>query len=359
MHPLFTSLRRLGTYLVGWLIVAVLIAAVSTRLGLSWVESLTLLVPLFFVYSFVCLSAWYVCRATPLGQGSDLRVIVSCGFAAIVSGSIWLGLVRTWIIALGSTAMFAEAASRYEQQIPYLFALGVLLYLVAIAVHYALIAVEAAGEAERQRLQADVLTREAELRALRAQVDPHFLYNSLNSISALTASDPAGARRMCILLADFLRNTLSVSAHENIRLADELALADRFLDIEQVRFGSRLKVERRIDESAADCLVPPLILQPLFENAVTHGIAGMLDGGLIRLDVSLASGLLSIAIENPRDGDTPAPNRLGLGLENVRKRLAVMFGDSARLSTRSEAERFRVQLELPWSTGSDRSAIDG
>lgn len=353
MHPLFTSLRRLGTYLIGWLIVAVLMAAVSTRLGLSWLEALTLLVPLFLVYSFVCLSAWYVCRAAPLGTGSGLRVIASCGFAAIVSGSLWLGLVRTWIIALGSTATFAEAASRYEQQLPYLFALGVLLYLVAIAVHYALIAVEAAGEAERQRLQADVLTREAELRALRAQVDPHFLYNSLNSISALTATDPAGARRMCILLADFLRNTLSVSARESIRLADELALADRFLDIEQVRFGSRLKVERRIDASAADCLVPPLILQPLVENAVTHGIAGMLDGGLIRLDVSREPGHLSIAIENPRDGDARAPNRLGLGLENVRRRLAVMFGNSARLSTTSEAERFRVELELPWSIRSD------
>jgi LytS/YehU family sensor histidine kinase len=101
-----------------------------------------------------------------------------------------------------------------------------------------------------------------------------------------------------------------------------------------------------------------LILQPLVENAVTHGIAGMLDGGLIRLDVSRQPGLLSIAIENPRDGDTPASNRLGLGLENVRRRLAVMFGESARLSTRSEADLFRVELELPWSTTLDRSDIN-
>src|SRR5262249_12154765 len=155
MHPLFTSLRRLASYLVGWLIVAVLMAAVATRLGLSWVEALTLLVPLFLVYSFVCLSAWYVCRAVPLKPGSGLRVIASCGLAAIVAGSLWLGLVRTWIITLGSTAYFAEAASRYEQQLPYLFALGVLLFLVAVAVHYALIAIEAAGEAERQRLQSE------------------------------------------------------------------------------------------------------------------------------------------------------------------------------------------------------------
>src|SRR4029453_8186996 len=92
MHPLFTSLRRLGTYLIGWLIVAVLMAAVSTRLGLSWLEALTLLVPLFLVYSFVCLSAWYVCRAAPLRTGSGLPVICAWGFAAFVSGLCWAGV---------------------------------------------------------------------------------------------------------------------------------------------------------------------------------------------------------------------------------------------------------------------------
>src|SRR4030095_15369303 len=102
MHPLFTSLRRLGTYLIGWLIVAVLMAAVSTRLGLSWLEPLTLLLPLFLVYSFVCLAAWYVCRAAPLRTGSGLRVIASCGFAAIVSGSVWVGPVRAPVIGVGS-----------------------------------------------------------------------------------------------------------------------------------------------------------------------------------------------------------------------------------------------------------------
>ncbi len=181
------------------------------------------------------------------------------------------------------------------------------------------------------------LTREAELRALRAQLNPHFLYNSLNSISALTGADPAGARRMCLLLGDFLRSTLSVSGQDEIRLADELALADRFLDIEQIRFGTRLQVERRIDPSASECRVPPLILQPLMENAVVHGIAGLLEGGVIRVDISRRNGSLSIAIENPRDVDAPAAGVRGMGLDNVRRRLAVMFGHDARLETRADA----------------------
>ena len=130
-----------------------------------------------------------------------------------------------------------------------------------------------AGDGKYLKLELQVLTRDAELRALRAQVNPHFLYNSLNSISALTGSDAAAARRMCLLLAEFLRTTLRVSSEERITMAEEMKLAERFLSIEQVRFGERLHVEQSIDESALECQVPPLVLQPLLENAVGHGIA--------------------------------------------------------------------------------------
>ena len=350
MHPFFSRPGRLAAYLGASLIVAALIAAVLTRLGLSWLEAVSLLLPLTLVYSFVCLSAWYVCRAAPLRPGGMGRVVASCALAAFVAGTVWLGLVRLWIgVLFATSSFFAAAGNRYEQLVPFLFAIGILFYLLAIAVHYALIALEAAGEAERQRLQADVLAREAELRALRAQIDPHFLYNSLNSISALTTADPAGARRMCLLLGDFLRNTIDLSGRQRIRLADELALADRFLDIEKVRFGDRLQVLRHVDPSALECLVPPLILQPLVENAVTHGIASVLEGGAIRMDVSRASEHLTIAIENPCDADESQPGRAGLGLSNVRRRLEMMFGTSASLTARDQPGRFRVEIELPWA----------
>jgi len=201
-----------------------------------------------------------------------------------------------------------------------------------------------------------VLTREAELRALRAQINPHFLYNSLNSISALTMRNPEGARRMCVLLADFLRSTLNVSGHDSIRLADELALVDRFLDIEQVRFGSRLQVEREIDVAALECRVPPLVLQPLVENAVVHGIASRLDGGLIRVVVARNGDSVSLRIENPRDADSPEVTRTGVGLENVQRRLVAMFGGAARLRTLAGPESFRAEVVLPWT--SEASAPD-
>jgi LytS/YehU family sensor histidine kinase len=153
-----------------------------------------------------------------------------------------------------------------------------------------------------------------------------------------------------MLLADFLRDTLNVSSRDQIPLAEELALTDRFLGIEQVRFGERLRVERHVDAAAAQCRVPPLLLQPLVENAVTHGIAGLLEGGVIRLDVARQQGRLSIAIENPRDADTPPPSRRGVGLDNVRQRLTVMFGGDARLETQADPGRFRVELALPCFT---------
>jgi LytS/YehU family sensor histidine kinase len=156
---------------------------------------------------------------------------------------------------------------------------------------------------------------------------------------------------MCLLLAEFLRTTLRVSVQERITMEDELALADRFLSIEQVRFGSRLHVERHIDEGAAQCRIPPLVLQPLLENAVTHGIAMLIDGGTIRLDVARQNGRLSIAIENPRDPDAvPRARGGGVGLDNVRRRLAIVFGGAARMQSVAGADRFRVALDLPCST---------
>jgi len=347
MHPILARAERLGAYLAASLIVAVLLAAVLNRQDVGWLPGLALLLPICIVYAFVCLSAWYVCRATPLASSSVVRVLGSSALAAVVASGLWMVMARTWLTVLGSVSAIALTPENYARHEPLLFASGVLLFLLALTVHYLLLAFELAREADRRRLQLEVLSRDAELRALRAQLDPHFLFNSLNSISALTTVDPAGARRMCTLLADFLRDTLAVSARDRIPLAEELALTDRFLGIEQVRFGDRLQIERHVDAAAAECRVPPLLLQPLVENAVTHGIAGLVDGGVIRVDVLRRDGRLSIAIENPRDREARASTRRGMGLDNVRQRLTTMFGGDARLETRADDQRFRVELALP------------
>ena len=347
MHPILARLDRLGGYLALWCAIGVLESSILTRQGLTWAEALVQVLPPLLVYAFICLSAWYVCRATPLATSHVSRVLTASMVAAWVGAALWLALSEAWLATLESMPEVAPITARYRAQTPFLFTVSVMLYLLVVAVHYVVLSFEAVRAAERQQLELQVLTRDAELRALRAQVNPHFLYNSLNSISALTGSDAAAARRMCLLLAEFLRTTLRVSMQQSITMAEELSLAEQYLSIEQVRFGARLQVERSIDEGALECQVPPLVLQPLLENSVGHGIAGLIDGGTIRLDIARRGERLSIVVENPRDPDALPRKRGGVGLDNVRKRLAIVFGGAARLDAAASPTGFRVAIDLP------------
>jgi LytS/YehU family sensor histidine kinase len=210
-----------------------------------------------------------------------------------------------------------------------------------------LLAVEASREAEARVMQASVLAREAELRALKAQVNPHFLFNSLNSISALTASDAPKAREMCILLGDFLRRTLGLGEKAAIPLAEEISLIHAFLAVEKIRYGARLQMEEQIDAETLDAQVPPLLLQPLIENAVGHGIANLVEGGWIKLSAERRDGELSIVVENLFDPEAPPRRKSGVGLANVRQRLEARYGNRARFATSVDGSCFRVAISLP------------
>ena len=154
---------------------------------------------------------------------------------------------------------------------------------------------------------------------------------------------------MCIHLSDFLRSTLGLGERESIPWQEELALARTYLDVEQIRFGARLRVELDVDEACTDCLVPPLVLQPLIENAVKHGIATLVEGGTIRVEGHVTDGLLEVSVENGFDPDSPTPRRHGLGLRNVRSRLETRFGGAARLTTHSGNNQFRAEMSVPCS----------
>ncbi|HZX29290.1 MAG TPA: histidine kinase, partial [Telluria sp.] len=180
--------------------------------------------------------------------------------------------------------------------------------------------------------------------------DPHFLFNSLNSISALTSIDPARARSMTLQLSDLFRRTLGLEASRKITLAEEAALVDGFLAIEQVRFGARLRVERDLDAAALACLLPPLLLQPLVENAVKHGIGGLPEGGTVTIRAQRAGSLLRVQVENDMDADLPARPGNGIGLANVRQRLQAAYAHEASASWAREADIFRVELVLPAET---------
>lgn len=346
MHPFFATKRRIALYLVAWLPISGLLRYVLIASGtLSLAESLAFTLPLAAVFAFVCLSPWYLCRVLPLGTSSIQKLILNHSAAAIAAGLFWIVVAKG--IALGLSQWHRQLDIRISRQLPMLFGIGVLLYLLAVALHYVLLSFEDTQEAERRAQQARVLAREAELKALKAQINPHFLFNSLNSISALTTVDGIRAREMCIRLSDFLRSTLSLGDKETISFAEELALAKTYLAVEQVRFGSRLRVQQQIDENCQACNVPPLMLQPLVENAIKHGIAGLVDGGAIRLEAHRVDGLLRLSIENEFDAEAPAARKHGLGLVNVRARLRARYDNRARLDTEIRGQCFLVELTLP------------
>ena len=347
MHPILEDRRRLALYLLAWLLVGMLLT-VGLRADFWWTTAAAFLLPLCVVYGFVGLSAWYLCRAFPIGGHSSwLTLVVVQMTAAATASAMWTALGYFWASALDALAADLDARTFYAEQRPLLLVVGALLYWLAAACHYLLVAFQTSREADTRAFEQTLLAREAELRALRAQIDPHFIFNSLHSISALTTTDAAAARTMCLLLADFLRDTLRLGSSSRIPFADEWSLAERFLAIEQVRLGSRLQIARDSDPRAAGCPVPPLLLQPLVENAVIHGVAQLIDGGTIRMTAHRSGHTLTVIVENPCDPDRVRTRGVGLGLELLRKRLTTEFGIYDAVRAEEQSGQFRVEVRIP------------
>jgi two-component system, LytTR family, sensor histidine kinase AlgZ len=348
MHPILSQYRRLALYLLAWLPLAAMLAYLMAAAGgMSAKEAIALAVPLCLVYAFICLSAYYSCRATPFNRTTILKFIITHGTGALLASGIWILVAKFLAYALSRTDSFPQINIEMSRQIPLLFGAGALFYLLSVDLYYVLMAVDASREAEARALQAGILAREAELKALKAQVNPHFLFNSLNSISALTSSDPAKAREMCILLGDFLRRTLGLGEKSAIPLEEELSLVHSFLAVEKVRFGARINMDENIDKDAMTVAVPPLLLQPLVENAIVHGIANLVEGGRVYLGVKATNGVLSVLVENTFDPDAPPKRKSGVGLANVRQRLAARYGNQASFDVKANGDLFRVAITIP------------
>ena len=338
MHPVFQRRIRLAVYLVAWTPVLVVVAYASrSGAASSWVQTTAVLAPAMLIFAFACLSAWWVCRVSPLHPSEWARLAFTWTSASLCAGALLSGLA--WLSATVTQSPLPN--------LPLLTGLGTILYLLFAGVYYAGIAAGASREAEAREAEARGMARDAQLYALRMQINPHFLFNSLNSVAALATSDGVRAREMCIRLSDFLRTSLALGDRESIPLVEELALARRYLDVEQLRFGARLEVTEEIGPGCDECGIPALLLQPLVENAVKHGVAGMIEGGTVRLTVARAGDEVVIAVENGFDPDNEPPDKLGIGLTHVRRRLQVRYGDRAVFHAHGQAGSYRVELRLP------------
>jgi two-component system, LytTR family, sensor histidine kinase AlgZ len=346
VHPLFGRIAALSAYLGLWLVIGVGAAiAVALRAGWTPEDALLAVVPLCMAYGVVCLASWYVCRALPLaGARAAARVLLAHLTAAAFTSTVWMATAQgwSWLVA-GFTGWTRDATLL-------LFAAGVLLFLLSSAVHYVFLALEDQEAARRQALESAVLAREAELRALRAQVNPHFLFNSLHSIGSLAGTRPAAAREMAIALGEFLRQSLRLGGLAGVPLQQEVDLMAQYLAIEQVRFGNRLQVQIDVEAGAGATLVPPLLLQPLVENAIKHGVAGLLEGGLVSIVARRESDCCVVRVANRFDRESAPRAGTGTGVRNVRDRLAMHFGTKATFDARSEDDCFTVTLAYPCDT---------
>jgi signal transduction histidine kinase len=225
------------------------------------------------------------------------------------------------------------------------FGPDVFVYFAIVGVAHAFSFYRRSRERELRTVELAASLAEARLQALRMQLQPHFLFNSLNTIAALMHEDPDRAEEMIEALADFLRLTLRDSQGAETSLRKEIEFVQRYLDIEKIRFGERLVCRIEIPDESLDLRVPVLLLQPLVENSVTHGIERKVGPGEILIQARLECGRLHLTVRDNGLG-LPANPRVGVGLANIRERLRELHGEAARLHI-SSAEGTTVEIELP------------
>ncbi len=203
-------------------------------------------------------------------------------------------------------------------------------------------------EMDARKMEAENLAKEAELYKLRQQLQPHFLFNSLNSISALVTTQPEQARKMVHQLSDFLRGTLKKEEHQSVNLEEELQYLELYLDIEKVRFGHRLTSVVECEEECKQMKLPPLLLQPVVENAIKFGLYDTTDDITIRIAAKSINNYLEVTVENPFDPETSSPKKgTGFGLSSVQRRLYLLFARNDLLQTKAENNLFVTTVKIP------------
>ncbi len=224
---------------------------------------------------------------------------------------------------------------------------GFLFYGMIILTYYLLVFYQNFREKLVKESELKTLVKESELSSLKSQINPHFIFNSLNSISSLTIISPEKARDMIIKLSDFLRYSISQKDEQMTSLKDELENIKRYLDIEKVRFGDRLKVVEEIDERCLDKKLPGLILQPLVENAVKYGVYESIDEAKIEISTNCSEEALRVKIRNDYDPDFISKKGEGIGLNNIQSRLGIIYKNENLMVTNKLDNVFEVTVIFP------------
>lgn len=288
---------------------------------------------------------WFLVKFTDFEKFNIQELMVRHASMGAVTLLIWYGSAY---LLMGLISGHDEGYMNWlDETLTLRIIAGFLIYVIMISVFYLLINNQNLAERKMHEEALQNLLYKSELNALRAQIKPHFLFNALNSISSLTITNPSQAQEMVINLSDFMRYSLSFTGDGFSNLKQELNHVKLYLEIEKVRFGDRLMVEEKIDESAYGWTLPPMILQPLMENAVKHGMYDISEKSLVLLEAGIIGDRLQISISNSFDPTAVSHSGTGTGLQNVKKRFALIYGIYNLVQVEKDEQTFKVQLNIP------------
>ncbi|HEY2648396.1 MAG TPA: histidine kinase [Puia sp.] len=273
-----------------------------------------------------------------------LKVMFLCAIFSLVVNALSKFILNLALIDIASVNYLIFLANAYWLRLGIAFLLIGCMAIICVLWYTQ----EEEQENRQRKNDAEKLSRDAELYKLRQQLQPHFLFNSLNSISALIGSDPSQARKMIHQLSDFLRTTLRKEEEQWVKMDEEIKSLELYLEIEKVRFGHRLSTLIRKDDESMQMLIPPMLLQPIVENAIKFGLYDTTDAVTILISVFRDNDSLKITVQNPYDPDTASPRHgTGFGLNSVKRRLYLLFARTDLVETSAKDQVFTTTINIP------------
>jgi sensor histidine kinase YesM len=348
LNPITKNVRYLGLYFSFWLIIAsIQVAVLYFLLSIELIPSTLDALVFNSSLALICIAIWPLVNYSSLDRAYLVNTLITHFAGASVL--IGIAVAVTWKILQLIIDPNPIYDSFLQESILWRAALGAIFYLLIALNFYVLLYNEefktrSVNEADLKRS-----LKEAELNMLKSQLNPHFIFNSLNSISSLTLTKPEKAQEMVISLSEFLRYSINPNQDKLIPLRTELAAVERFMEIEKVRFGDRLQVEIDCSENCNNQLVPPLIIQPLVENAIKFGVHETIERGSISINCSNCESMLKVTVKNSFDAKGVPSVKTGIGLKNVANRLHLLYGAKELMKIEKENSIFTVTLTLPQS----------
>lgn len=343
-HPVFES-SGYKYYILVWVVVCTIHVLVLVHFGLEYQLALVDGLVHNLLFGTIAPGLWYLIRFANTGKRDWISLVATHGVASLMVVAFWATLSRFALtVFLGN---FPEYVEFVNATTLWRMIIGFMYYSVVVLTFYLIHYYLDLREKEDKELALKALLNESELKMLKSQIDPHFIFNSLNSISALTVATPEKAREMVIKLSGFLRYSIGKDSKEMNPLGEELEHARLYLDIEKVRFGEKLETVIEVEEDCLVVMVPNLILQPLFENAIKYGVYESIGQVTITLTCQSVDGFLLVRISNNFDPESIPKKGEGIGLNNIRKRLLLVYGRNDLLQVEKKEDTFSVTLKFP------------